>query len=171
MAEESGSAPKTTVNNTYNVYCKAAKLLPSISQMNSSMGDITSALTSVQTSMDTMMSALEKILEVQQHIHDSHHHPIAHYAEQGYVGVDKGNLFLPPQPDEIDLLIQESQAGYDKDENNLVYIKDFIIDDNDPEKPPVLRDVELHFRYDGISLPSKSMTWSSYLKTLPWCST
>ncbi len=53
----------------------------------------------------------------------------------------------------------------------LVYLKDFIISDGDANKPMVLRDVELHFRYDGITLPSKAMTWSSYLKTLPWCST
>jgi len=173
MAEEdkTGSAPKSTVNNTYNVYCKAAKLLPSVSQMNSSMDGISSSIGTIQTSMNTMMAVLTQILEVQQHIHDSHWHPVAHYAEQGTTGVELGNLFLPQQPDEIDLLLQESQAGYDKDDNNLVYIKDFVIDDNDPDKPMVLRDVELHFRYDGITLPSKSMTWSSYLKTLPWCST
>ena len=113
---------------------------------------------------------LEQILEVQQHIHDSHHHPIAHYAEQGTIDVDPGGLFVPQKPNEIDLLIQESQTGLDKDNNNLIYTHDFIISDNDPTKPMVLRDVENHFRYDGIKLPSKSITWSGYLKTLPWCS-
>lgn len=169
MADDSGQSTKTTVNNTYNVYCKAAKLLPSMSQMNTSMGGISSSMASMQTSMNTMIAVLEQILEVQQHVHDSHWHPVAHYAEQG-VDAPMGSLFMPTQPDEIDLLIQESQAGYDKDDNNLVYIKDFVIDDNDPDKPMVLRDIELHFRYDGIELPSKSMTWSSYLKTVPWCS-
>lgn len=171
MAEENtGQSPKTTVNNTYNVYCKAAKLLPSVTQLNSSMGTISSDMTAMTTAMGTMIATLEQILEIQQHIHDCHWHPITHYAEQGVVDVPQGGLYLPQQPDEISLLMSESQSGMDKDDNNLVYCKDFVIDDNDPNKPKVLRDVELHFRYDGIKLPSKSMTWGSYLKTLPWCS-
>jgi|GEM_PF-6589838 len=170
MAEKK-NAPKTTVNKTYNVYCKAAKLLPSLNQLNGSFGNINGAMSQVQTTMSSMMSLLEQILEIQQHIHDSHWHPVAHYAEQGTTDVEPGGLFVPQQPNEIDLLMQESQTGLDKDNNNLIYTHDFIISDNDPSKPMVLRDIENHFRYDGIKLPSKTMTWSSYLKTLPWCST
>ncbi len=167
-----GSAPvKTTVNNTYNVYCKAAKLLPSVSQLTGSMDTINTSMGSMTTAMNSMVTILQEILDVQNHVHDSHWHPMTHYAEQGVLGVEKGSLYLPNQPDEINMLMQESQSGIDKDDNGLVYLKDFIISDGDANKPMVLRDVELHFRYDGITLPSKAMSWSSYLKTLPWCST
>jgi len=167
----STAAVKTTVNNTYNVYCKAAKLLPGVTQLTSSMGDINTNMTSMTAAMTAMVDVLNAILDVQNHVHDSHWHPMTHYAEQGVLGVEKGSLFLPSQPDEVNMLMQESQSGIDKDDNGLVYLTDFIISDSDSNKPMVLRDVELHFRYDGITLPSKSMTWASYLKTLPWCST
>jgi len=166
-----GSSPKSATTNIYNVYCKASKLLPGISQMNSSMGNISESMALMNDSLNSMYETLQEILEIQKHVHDSHWHPMTHYAEQGTTGVEPGSLFVPYQPDEINLLMQESQSGLDKDNNNLVYLKDFIIDDNDSEKPPVLRDVEMHFRYDGITLPSKSMTWANYLKTLPWCTT
>jgi len=166
-----GSAPKSTINNTYNVYCKAAKLLPGISQMNSSLGDIGTSMDMMTESLNSMYETLQEIFKIQKHIHECHWHPMTHYAEQGVEGIEPGGLFVPTQPDEINLLMQESQSGIDKDNNGLVYLKDFIIADSDSEKPPVLRDVELHFRYDGITLPSKALTWAGYLKTLPWCST
>jgi len=164
-------APKTTINNTYNVYCKAAKLLPGITQINSGVGGLGAAMSTMSSSIQTMYQTLQEILKIQKHIHDCHWHPMTHYAEQGVEGVEMGALFIPTQPDEINLLMQESQSGIDKDNNDVVYLKHLVIADSDSEKPPVLRDVELHFRYDGITLPSKSLTWSSYLKTLPWCST
>ena len=168
---QSTAAPaKTTVNNTYNVYCKADKLMPSMGQMTSSMGSVNESLGVMQTAISDMAEILREILKVQAHVHDCHWHATTHYAEQGVEGVEIGGLYMPSQPDELSLLMQESQSGIDKDNNGLVYCTDFVIDDNDPNKPLALRDIELHFMYDGIKLPSKSMTWQSYLGSLPWCS-
>ena len=158
---------KSSVNNTYNVYCKADKLLPGIEKISNSLDSVTTAMNEMTGGFNGIIGTLQQILLIQKHIHDSHWHPTSHYA--GSLSGPTGSLFIPIQPDEIDLLIQESQTGLDKDLNNLVYMRDFHISDNDPKKPLVLRDVENHFRYDGIPIPTKSMTWKAYLKTLPWC--
>jgi len=161
--------PRTTVNKTYNVYCKANNLVSGIKELVESVSTMNDAMTSSQASIDNMVDALDDIAKIQMHIHDCHWHATTHYAEEGIEGVPIGDVFRPSHPDEIDILMQESQTGMDKDENGLVYCHDFIISNNDPKKPGVLKDVELHFKYDGISLPTRSMSWSSYLSTLPWC--
>ena len=169
LSVKNHTSPRSVVKNEYNVYCKAHELVAPLRLLVEEFKKITEVMVISQEAVVDMNLTLEQIVKIQKHIHDCHWHPYTHYAEEGVETVPVGDIYRPHKPDEISLLMAESQSGRDKDSNGMVYCYDFIISNSDASKPGVLRDVEMHFEYDGIELPTKSMTWASYLATIPWC--
>jgi len=98
----------------------------------------------------------ETLLTLFNHIHDSHHHKIAHFCPDipvdcgdGVVGIGFATT-----------LIGEFHHNQDLDGNDKIYGKDFKIKD-DPEKPPILKTLE--FTQTWVE-PTETMTWGEYVE-------
>ena len=157
-----GDRGATGVNN-YNVSCSAGKLSNSVINIRENTSQIITALGRVEAVCISIRDTMENMLQAQEHIHYSHWHGKTHYAEDG-VNVEDGMIFIPDTPDESSILVGEYQNRIDKDENGLIYGIDFIITNEDPEKPMSLRSVDDQMLNNGDSPPSVQMRWADYMQ-------
>jgi len=153
--------------NQYDVSCKADKLIPIVADLQGLTTILNDTMLRVEDMCITIKDMMDSLIEIQDHVHSSHEHPKGHYAEQG-VKVEYGTYFLAPRPDESAMLVNEYNNSLDKDDNGLIYGKDFIITDTDPKKPQILRGIELLMLNEGKELPETEMMWDDYLETLPY---
>jgi hypothetical protein len=150
-----------------NVSCEAGKLLNPILHLKNQVDGTNELLQNVLNTCIEMRDTLNHIRSINEHCHDSHWHSKMHYGEDGF-NVGYGPPTAGLAPGETDLLANEAALGVDKDGNGLVYALDFIIDDNDPEKPMSLRDLDVQLLSDGIILSTNLLYWKTFLATLPW---
>jgi len=103
------------------------------------------------------------VLDLTEHIHESHWHGATHCVHEYD---KKGNIFHGAI-DETSILMIEYNNRLDKDDNDLIFGWDFIIDKNDVNCPPGLRSFEEVMIMEGMKVPKK-MKWEDYRMTLPW---
>ena len=151
--------------NEYGVQCGAIKLLSPIEGIRVMTTNINSTLGRIETICTSLRDLMDNMLDMQEHIHDAHWHGSTHYAEQG-VNVEPGKIFIPPKVDESSILNGEYQNKADKDGNGLIYGYDFVISNDDPEKPLPLRGVDDMMLANGDPQPSVKMTWQDYMSSI-----
>ena len=123
----------------------------------------------VENQLDTLIDWAETIdsdmtstHDTIKHIHQLHLHTKSHFASDQPNEMGPKTL-LNIQPPII--LLQELTTKTDADGNGLVYGVDFIISKNDPNKPPILINVEQTYT------PSRNITtmmYADYLTSIKW---
>jgi hypothetical protein len=126
------------------------------SGMINSLGGVASGLIELR-------DIAQQILDLTEHVHESHWHGATHCVHERD---KKGNIFLN-SVDESAILTVEYNNRLDKDDNDLIFGWDFIIDKNDVNCPPSLRSFESIMISDGMKVPKK-ISWNEYQETLPW---
>lgn len=147
---------------SFSISCDAAKLLPHLATMNNSQQSMNDAILIIKEEIVRMSELTQTLADAFVHMHDSHYHPISHNAEDGFE-VDMGYRTLPPTEGIVARLISELSTGVDKDENGLIYGRDFYLDPNDNSIPQGIDSTHHVMR----TKPKVKMTWGSYLSTLP----
>lgn len=153
-----------TGTNSYNVQCSAVKLLSPLQGVMHATNTMSETLLRIESICTEIRDVMVNVLDLQEHLHDSHWHGITHFAEEG-VNVENGHIFIPPIQDESSILIIEYQNKIDKDANGLIYGYDFIIDDDDPQKPMSLKMLEELMVANEDPIPSIKFKWQDYLQT------
>ncbi len=101
----------------------------------------------------------QSMLKIMKHIHDSHYHMYRHWVDELYTS--KGNItgFGIQGVPLAAILLQEHLQEEDLDSNGEIFVRDFIIDQNDEDCPFLLKTY-----LDGVAIeegvPIRS--WASY---------
>ena len=61
-------------------------------------------------------------------------------------------------------LVNEFMSNEDLDDNGMIYGKDFMIDEEDEDIPPIVKQIHQNSEWSD---PETTKTWSEYLSTLP----
>ena len=115
---------------------------------------------------------LDRVLPLITHFHKAHLHPLYGFKNHNPISKDtKKHGIMKPcfKLPAIFKLYYELWHGIDRDHNDLIYGKDFIIDDDDIEKPYNLKLSEISAKLIVGKLPYKStrkISWESYLNSI-----
>lgn len=98
------------------------------------------------------------ILTLWNHYHDSHNHQNPHKCVD--LPSECGSAQKCMNPPYANDLIQEYSGNEDMDGNDKIYGFDFKIDDDDQDKPPMLKGIQKSVDWPD---PSETMTWQEYV--------
>lgn len=109
---------------------------------------------------------LSSLNYLQEHVHRMHRHNLPHDSE--HFALTHGGACPPIKITRAGMLSQEFSAFEDVDQNGQVFLRDFYIDPEDEDCPPMI--IGFYQRPDikGRLANLKKMTWAEYLKTLPF---
>jgi len=153
--------------NFYNVHCRAHELKDPLLNINGRVGGIYDTLLRIESLCTLIKDGVDDMLDLQTHVHLSHLHGKTHYAEDG-VNVEPGNVFIEPPANHDQVLLSEFMNHTDNDDNSLIYGTDFIITDEDINKPFTLTCVDIILSDNCRPFPIVRMTWQEYLDSLPY---
>lgn len=157
MSEDSGT--------TVNINCSAGELADSLNGSKDTLEKILTATQRIENALLYTYQVMADMADAVIHIHDAHLHFKSHSPQDGY-DVGTGGFLMPPPRGLGDRLAQEFSNNTDLDLNGLIYGRDFIIDVDDVDAPPILLTVfEMIPRKQRLS--TKKLSWKSYLATLP----
>lgn len=148
-----------------NISIDTSGISSSISSASGMLSLIGSSTASMSSSIDNLAESIKEMVDAVIHMHDAHFHFLGHASEQRW-DVGQGGFILPPPTGFGDKLAGEFNNSVDLDLNGLIYGRDFIIDVDDPNCPPSVRNIfETVPRKKRMTL--KKISWKSYLATLP----
>lgn len=175
------------VEDNYFTGCELINAITStesVSSINDKLDQILLQLQSMETTesikLEEIISILSEVEKLSSHVHNLHYHAMSHLASitdqttQSLIDINdddieetvsvKGPKFIPSFQPSV-YLLQEFSTGSDTDGNDLIYGKDFMISNQDPEKPSILKSLE---QSPYWKTPAVKINYSDYLESIYW---